>query len=193
MRVRILSWVAVGVAAACGSFDGADNDKGPGSSGSSGTSPGPAAGADASGDAFVTVGSDGGSPLSPDAARPALRCGKPTLVCKTTPCCVEQNGSSSSQTWDFRCNDPCPTKANTATLECTDISSCSGGQVCCISITASHATATCQTSCTAPAKQLCDPNVAGSKECGTGKVCSTSNMDDFFLDSSYGQCKSTEA
>jgi hypothetical protein len=178
--------LALGIAAACGRFDGADNDRRQDPAGSSGAT-GPVVGADGSADALGTVGKDG-APLGPDAARPSLRCG--TKTCTTTPCCVEETGSSSPP-YAFDCVDACPTKPKTAALDCTDTSSCSGGQVCCVSVASDHATARCQARPCSSGAQMCDPKTATTaKECEPGKVCSTSDMDNFFLDSTYGKCKS---
>ncbi len=178
--------LAAGLAAACGSFGGADNNRTPGPVSTSST--GPPAGADGSADAMGPVGQDG----APDAAGVPLRCGA-TLVCRTTPCCVEQVGSSSATSWTYQCIAPCPAKEETATLECTDGSSCPSGQVCCASVISERTTAKCQPSCASPATQLCDPRTAATtRECGAGKTCSTSNIAELFLDASYGECKSTE-
>jgi len=85
----------------------------------------------------------------------------------TDECCLTETGGGTCQA----VGTTCPTK--TATVHCNEESDCSGGQICCvtISIASQSATAACQTgpcpSAGSGGAQACRTD----QECGSGGPC----------------------
>ena len=123
------------------------------------------------GEHTVDSGTDAGEVTIPDGGLPPspgeVSCGSTTCAVATDECCLTETGGGTCQA----VGTTCPTK--TATVHCNEESDCSGGQICCvtISIASQSATAACQTgpcpSAGSGGAQACRTD----QECGSGGPC----------------------
>jgi hypothetical protein len=188
-----------------GSPSGADGGAEGGGSGASGggasgggASGGGASGGGASGGGGASdggaTGSDGG--VNPPGAGPGgstsqLTCGSTSCAIPAETCCVVSSGSNTSYGCVSGTSCPAPDAGaggDSIALKCSGAANCSPGTVCCVSKQGAVATSACEVTCTASYQaQLCDLN-APSTGCPTSAACSSKNVGDWGLPSTYATC-----
>lgn len=164
-----------------------DGGTGDGATGSDGAARGP----DGS---FVA---DGGA--DPDGAGPGgntttISCGSTTCNIPGESCCVyTPNNPPPNFVYACVAGIGCPTPdggvAEKTALKCSSQANCPVGTVCCVhqqqNTTFSDCQATCQGNNTA---QLCDKNAPDGGGCPQNQPCSSNNIGDWNLPSSYATC-----
>lgn len=172
MEVAVLAIVS---GAACGgtaSFNFQDGSKGP---------PGSDAGTDASNGTVPSVdGSTGGDPQ-------LLACGSVSCSVPAQSCCVSDPPS-------YACisGPSCPVNdagVSATALRCSGAANCAPNTVCCVYETPTKQVASdCKPACGGGEAQLCNPTAANSGCAPDAGACSSANVSDWGLPSTYATC-----
>jgi hypothetical protein len=107
-----------------------------------------------------------------------LACGPFTCKLPGEQCCV-------SATPTYSCMGKCP--PNDTALKCASAANCGGGEVCCVS--QNPLQSACMKACGNGDAMLCDPAATpAANRCANSAPCSTKNIGDWGLPSTYGTC-----
>ena len=177
---KCATWLAAGAATmiGCGGASStlADGVDGGGTSGGNGA-----------------VVSSGGSPsdAGPGGTAQSLPCGSTSCAIPDESCCVYDIPA-------FLCviGPVCPVldaggggRGTGTGLTCSGAANCSAGTLCCVFENASkQVVSTCMTACPSGGAQLCDPNAASSGCAPGAGACSSKNVTDWDIPSTYATC-----
>ena len=142
----------------------------------------------------------GGTAGGPGGTTAALSCGTASCSIPGESCCLTEAGG----TFSFACvvGSSCAAavgdagaagrNVDTATLRCTSAANCAAGTVCCVSTVNNGAASECKTSCSGgggggDTAQLCDPSAA-TTGCAAAQPCSSMNISDWGLPSTFATC-----
>jgi len=136
-----------------------------------------------------TIVGDGGnsSTAGPGGSQSTLACGDATCSIPAEVCCVYETSPPK-----FLCvaGAACPAAAGGSggtALSCSGASNCPSGTVCCVSEVARVVSSQCRVACAKNEAQLCDPT-ATATGCPSSAACSSNNVSDWGLPTTYATC-----
>ena len=141
------------------------------------------------GDAATSDASGGGADASP--AVPSVSCGASACTNGDTCCVYTSAANDGGLSVSMTCNAQCPApngNQQLATFDCTSTADCGSG-VCCIHRQNNVDVSACAPACNSGNNevQMCDP-LAADAGCAPNQPCSTANIADWNLPSTFATC-----
>ena len=125
-----------------------------------------------------------------DASVSRFACGATSCASGAECCVFDQSGSFSYACTPPACANQAPTNAGIAELRCDNAGDCLAGNVCCAWRTGGITYSDCRVACSTVSHevQLCTPSASAATNACVTASCSSTNISDWSLPSSYGTC-----